>query len=100
MLVDRSCTVLGNVFRAFLRSSERGQAAGDYSLHHLGIGAERRRTFARVENAETARRSRADVKKPTTFSERVFGNAQCSCDLVALREDRIGNHAVFGVYEI
>src|SRR5205085_6240803 len=83
--VDCFRAVVSNVFSAFLRSRERRKTTGDYSLHHFRVGAEGRRTFARVQNAEAPRGSGADVKKSASFSERVFGDADCGGDFFALR---------------
>ena len=51
------------VLGAFLRASQRRVSAGDDALHHLGIGAEGRRTLGRVEHAEAAGCSGADVEQ-------------------------------------
>ena len=100
VLVHRPGAVLDYVFSAFLRSRQRWQSSGDYSLHHLRICAERRWTFARVEHAETPGSSRADVKKPSSLSEAVLGDGDGGRDLLSLSGDGIGNHAVFRVYDI
>ena len=55
------------------RADQRGKSAGDDALHHLRIAAERRRAFGRVEHAEAARRSGADVEQPPAATEGVLG---------------------------
>ena len=75
-------------------------AAGDDALHHLRVGAEGRRTLARVEHAEAAGCAGADVEQAAAASERRLGELDGARDLLALGRDGVGNGAIFGVYEI
>ena len=73
MLVDHRGAAGGRILGAFLRAQDRGEPAGDDALHHLGVAAERRRAFARVEHAEAAGRAGADVEEPAVTAECIFG---------------------------
>src|SRR5947207_2494562 len=88
------------IFRPFLRARERFVTAGDDALHHLGIGAERRRTLGRIEDAESSGRPGADVEETAAASKGGLRFSDRPGDGVALTGDCIGNGSVFSVYEI
>jgi hypothetical protein len=69
-------------------------------LHHLGIGAERRRTLRRVEHAEPTRGARADVEQAPACTERPLGALDRARDRVALRRDSVRDAMVLGVDQI
>ena len=91
---------LDAILGAFLRSRERLVSAGDDALHHLGIGAVRRRTLGRVEHAESSGGSSADVEEPSAGAERPLGLLDRAGDRHALRRDRIGDGVILGAQQI
>ena len=88
------------VLGAFLRAGERGQPAGDDSLHHFGVGAVGRRTLGGVEHTESAGRAGADVEEATAAAKGRFGGLDGAGDGFALGADDRGNGPIFGVYKV
>ena len=77
-----------------------GESAGDDALHHLGIGAEGGRALARVEDAEPAGGSGADVEEAAAGAKSLLGQLDRARDVVALRRDGVEHEAIFGVQEV
>src|SRR5512143_754315 len=100
MLVHHRGAARRGILGTLLRAENRGESAGDDALHHLGLAAERRWTFARVEDAEPAGRARADVEEPAVSTKRIFGERDESRDRLTLARDRIGDGAVLGVHQV
>ena len=99
-LVEIRHGALDLILGALLRSCQRRVAARDDPLHHLGIGAVRGRHLGRIENAESAGRSRADVEQPAATAKGRFGFFDRGRNGRALSVDDVGDPAIFRRDEI
>src|SRR5574338_1263032 len=100
MLVHHGRAASRRILGAFLRAKNGRKSSCNDALHHFGIAAERRWTFTGVENAEPARRSRADVEQPPVPPERSLDETDQLRDLLALAGDRVSDRTVFGVLKV
>ena len=88
------------IFGALLRTEDGPLSSGDDPLHLLRVAAERRGTFAGIEDTEPPRRSRADIKETATLTEGRLDEADDRGDLVPAAGHGVGNRAVFGVHQV
>ena len=63
------CAQLPVVLRAFHGLINGGHSAGDQALHHFRLRRVGRRTFHRVQNAQTARSAAAHIDQPSALPE-------------------------------
>jgi hypothetical protein len=100
VIIDRARTIARDILGAFLGSRQRRKAAGDDALHHLRIGAEGRRAFARVEHAQPAGGARTDVEQAARCAKGFLDERDRARNRVALGRHRGGDECILGPHQI